>query len=118
MHSKQQAPARDPMPKREEQAQPTARGGRAGTSAAAEGLRIGDTASRTRTVTARDIELFTELTGDRVLCRRHCAGGHGRGHPPWPTGGFPLLPGFPLEPSGRSRQAGTPGGRPAMRGPP
>ncbi|HEY7199554.1 MAG TPA: MaoC/PaaZ C-terminal domain-containing protein, partial [Candidatus Dormibacteraeota bacterium] len=28
-------------------------------------LRIGDTASRTRTVTARDIELFTELTGDR-----------------------------------------------------
>ena len=28
-------------------------------------MRIGDTASRTRTVTARDIELFTELTGDR-----------------------------------------------------
>ena len=65
MHSKQQAPARDPMREREEQAQPTARGGRAGTSAAAEGLRIGDTASRTRTVTVRDIELFTELTGDR-----------------------------------------------------
>jgi acyl dehydratase len=28
-------------------------------------MRVGDTASRTRTVTARDIELFTELTGDR-----------------------------------------------------
>ena len=28
-------------------------------------MRIGDTASRSRTVTARDIELFTELTGDR-----------------------------------------------------
>jgi acyl dehydratase len=28
-------------------------------------LEIGDRASRTRTVTARDIELFTELTGDR-----------------------------------------------------
>ena len=28
-------------------------------------LRVGDTASRTRTVTARDIELFTEITGDR-----------------------------------------------------
>ena len=28
-------------------------------------MRIGDTASRTRTVRARDIELFTELTGDR-----------------------------------------------------
>jgi acyl dehydratase len=27
--------------------------------------RVGDTASRTRTVSARDIELFTELTGDR-----------------------------------------------------
>ena len=26
---------------------------------------VGDTARRTRTVTARDIELFTELTGDR-----------------------------------------------------
>lgn len=26
---------------------------------------VGDTASRTRTVTARDIELFTEITGDR-----------------------------------------------------
>jgi acyl dehydratase len=26
---------------------------------------VGDTASRTRTVSARDIELFTELTGDR-----------------------------------------------------
>ena len=28
-------------------------------------MKIGDSASRTRTVTARDIELFTELTGDR-----------------------------------------------------
>ena len=28
-------------------------------------MKIGDTASRTRTVTARDIELFTEMTGDR-----------------------------------------------------
>ena len=28
-------------------------------------MRVGDTASRTRTVTVRDIELFTELTGDR-----------------------------------------------------
>jgi acyl dehydratase len=28
-------------------------------------LRVGATASRTRTVQARDIELFTELTGDR-----------------------------------------------------
>jgi acyl dehydratase len=28
-------------------------------------VRIGDTARRTRAVTARDIELFTELTGDR-----------------------------------------------------
>ena len=65
MHSKQQATARDPMRKREEQAQPTVRDGLARTSAAAEGLRIGDRASRTRTVTARDIELFTELTGDR-----------------------------------------------------
>src|SRR3954464_6054192 len=27
--------------------------------------RVGDTASRTRTVRARDIELFTEITGDR-----------------------------------------------------
>ena len=27
--------------------------------------RVGDTARRTRTVTARDIELFTEITGDR-----------------------------------------------------
>jgi acyl dehydratase len=27
--------------------------------------RVGDTARRTRTVTVRDIELFTELTGDR-----------------------------------------------------
>jgi acyl dehydratase len=26
---------------------------------------VGDTARRTRTVTARDIELFTEITGDR-----------------------------------------------------
>jgi acyl dehydratase len=28
-------------------------------------VKLGDTASRTRAVTARDIELFTELTGDR-----------------------------------------------------
>jgi hypothetical protein len=28
-------------------------------------LRVGDAARRTRTVTVRDIELFTELTGDR-----------------------------------------------------
>ena len=28
-------------------------------------MRVGDVASRTRTVRARDIELFTELTGDR-----------------------------------------------------
>jgi acyl dehydratase len=28
-------------------------------------LRVGETARRTRTITARDIELFTELTGDR-----------------------------------------------------
>jgi acyl dehydratase len=28
-------------------------------------MRVGDTASRSRAVTARDIELFTELTGDR-----------------------------------------------------
>src|SRR5918996_1505308 len=28
-------------------------------------LRIGDRARRSRTITARDIELFTELTGDR-----------------------------------------------------
>ncbi|HWB89008.1 MAG TPA: MaoC family dehydratase [Acidimicrobiia bacterium] len=28
-------------------------------------LSVGDTATRTRTVTARDIELFTEITGDR-----------------------------------------------------
>jgi acyl dehydratase len=28
-------------------------------------MNIGDTARRTRTVTAHDIELFTELTGDR-----------------------------------------------------
>ena len=41
------------------------RANRAGVPAAAEGLRVGDAASRTRTVTARDIELFTELTGDR-----------------------------------------------------
>jgi acyl dehydratase len=65
MHSKQQAPARDPMREREEQAQPTPRAARARPSAVAEGPRIGDTASRTRTVTARDIELFSELTGDR-----------------------------------------------------
>jgi len=34
-------------------------------SAAAAPLRVGDAASRTRTVTTRDIELFTEITGDR-----------------------------------------------------
>jgi acyl dehydratase len=28
-------------------------------------MHVGDTARRTRTVTARDIELFTEMTGDR-----------------------------------------------------
>src|SRR3954454_2261711 len=28
-------------------------------------MKIGDTARRTRTVPARDIELFTEMTGDR-----------------------------------------------------
>ena len=28
-------------------------------------MNVGDTASRTRTVSERDIELFTELTGDR-----------------------------------------------------
>jgi acyl dehydratase len=28
-------------------------------------MEVGDTASRTKTVTARDIELFTEITGDR-----------------------------------------------------
>jgi acyl dehydratase len=28
-------------------------------------VNVGDTASRTRRVEARDIELFTELTGDR-----------------------------------------------------
>ena len=60
MHSQQQAPARDPMREQEEQARHTRL-----IPAAAEGLRVGDTASRTRTVTARDIELFTELTGDR-----------------------------------------------------
>ena len=65
MHSKQQALARDPMREREEPARPTVRVNRTGASVAAEGLRIGDVASRTRTVTVRDIELFTELTGDR-----------------------------------------------------
>ena len=65
MHSKQQALARDPMREREEPARPTVRVNRIGASVAAEGLRIGDVASRTRTVTVRDIELFTELTGDR-----------------------------------------------------
>ena len=40
------------------------RANRSGVSAP-ENLRVGDAASRTRTVTARDIELFTELTGDR-----------------------------------------------------
>ena len=43
----------------------TVRVNQTGASVAAEGLRIGDVASRTRTVTVRDIELFTELTGDR-----------------------------------------------------
>ena len=28
-------------------------------------MKVGDTAKRTRTVTAKDIELFTEMTGDR-----------------------------------------------------
>jgi acyl dehydratase len=28
-------------------------------------MRVGDSARRSRTVTMRDIELFTELTGDR-----------------------------------------------------
>lgn len=28
-------------------------------------MEVGDTASRTKTVTARDIELFTEISGDR-----------------------------------------------------
>jgi acyl dehydratase len=28
-------------------------------------MSVGDTARRTRTVSARDIELFTEMTGDR-----------------------------------------------------
>lgn len=28
-------------------------------------MKVGDTARRTRKVTTRDIELFTELTGDR-----------------------------------------------------
>ena len=28
-------------------------------------MQVGDTARRTRTITARDIELFTQLTGDR-----------------------------------------------------
>src|ERR687887_625041 len=28
-------------------------------------MQVGDTARRTRTVTSRDIELFTEMTGDR-----------------------------------------------------
>lgn len=31
----------------------------------ARSLAVGDTAARTRTVSARDIELFTEMTGDR-----------------------------------------------------
>ena len=44
MYSQQESPARDRMRNT---------------------LRVGDAARRTRTVTARDIELFTELTGDR-----------------------------------------------------
>ena len=35
------------------------------TARVARRLAVGDTASRTRTVLARDIELFTEMTGDR-----------------------------------------------------
>jgi acyl dehydratase len=45
-------------------------------------MHVGDTARRTRTVTARDIELFTEMTGDRnplhhdeALARRSRFGG-------------------------------------------
>jgi acyl dehydratase len=60
MYSSQEALARDPMREQEEQARPTHL-----LPAAAEGPRIGDAASRTRTVTARDIELFTEITGAR-----------------------------------------------------
>ncbi len=45
-------------------------------------MQVGDTARRTRTVTARDIELFTEMTGDRnplhhdeaVACRSRFGG--------------------------------------------
>jgi hypothetical protein len=44
MYSQQESPARDRMRNT---------------------LRVGDAARRTRTVTVRDIELFTELTGDR-----------------------------------------------------
>ena len=36
-----------------------------GQTPAAAGVSVGQRARRTRTVTARDIELFTELTGDR-----------------------------------------------------
>jgi len=46
--------------KQEEQARPTRL-----IPAAAEGLRVGDAASRTRTETACNIERFTEITGDR-----------------------------------------------------
>ena len=35
------------------------------TTAALAGVRVGQQARRSRTVTARDIELFTEMTGDR-----------------------------------------------------
>ena len=35
------------------------------TSPVAQRITVGDTARRTRTVSARDIELFTEMTGDR-----------------------------------------------------
>jgi acyl dehydratase len=61
MYSQQESPARDRMRNT---------------------LRVGDAARRTRTVTVRDIELFTELTGDRdplhydpLLARRSRFGG-------------------------------------------
>ena len=60
MDSKQEALARNRTREQEEQARRTRL-----IPAAAEGLRVGDAASRTRTVTIRDIELFTEITGDR-----------------------------------------------------
>jgi acyl dehydratase len=39
--------------------------GSAGPVAAWPAMNVGDVARRTRTITARDIELFTEMTGDR-----------------------------------------------------